>query len=135
MQGQEGNPANHVVVSVNGGPEVGFGPAKDLTKKQILKEMADGNVSTPGQVEPRSQKVKTLDHVTMHVTAEKAKSAQAYIDARTKSPGNYRLSNRNCAQFAEGVAGAAGASVTHTPVPGVLMKELHLEQKLGIIPK
>lgn len=136
VQGQGGNPANHVVVSVDGKPQVGFGPAKDLTKTQIVKEGTGVDQSgTPGKVEPRAEGVKTLDQVTVHVSADQATHAQTLIDERTSSPGNYHLTNRNCAEFGEDVLKAAGVRAPTAAVPGELMMELHVEQRLGVVPQ
>lgn len=136
VQGQQGNPANHIVVSVDGRPQVGFGPAKHLTKKQIAKEaMGIDKTGTPGKVEPRAAGVKTLDQVTVHVTADQATHAQTVIDQRSNSPGNYHLTTRNCAEFGEDVLKAGGVSAPTAAVPGELMMELHVEQSLGVVPQ
>ncbi len=136
VQGQQGNPANHVVVSVDGKAQVGFGPAKDLTKTQIAKEFTGvDQTGTPGKVEPRAEGVKTLDQVTVHVSSDQAGHAQTLINQRTSSPGNYHLTNRNCAEFGEDVLKAAGVKAPTAAVPGELMMELHIEQRLGVAPQ
>jgi RHS repeat-associated protein len=136
VQGQQGNPANHIVVSVDGKSQVGFGPAKDLTKKQIVKEATGiDTTGTPGKVEPRAAGVKTLDQVTVHVTADQAAHAQAVIDQRSGTPGNYHLTTRNCAEFGEDVLRAGGVKAPTAAVPGELMMELHVEQSLGVAPQ
>jgi RHS repeat-associated protein len=136
VQGQSGNPANHVVVSVDGRPQVGFGPAKDLTRAQVVKEgtLVD-SVGTPGKVEPRASGVKTLDQVTVHVSAEQAAKAQAFIDQRTSNPGNYHLTQRNCSEFGEDTLKAGGVAAPTAAVPLQMMFELHLGQSLGAIPQ
>jgi hypothetical protein len=136
VQGQQRNPANHVVVNIDGSPQVGFGPAKDLTNTQIVKEGTgiDQN-GTPGKVEPRAEGVKTVDQVTVHVSADQAKRAQTVIDERISSPGNYHLTNRNCAEFGEDVLRAAGVKAPSAAIPGELMMELHVEQRWGLAPQ
>jgi len=124
------------VVGVDDKSEVGFGPAKDLTKTQIAKEFAGiDKTGTPGKVEPRAKGAKTLDQVTVHVTADQAARAQALIDQRTGNPGNYHLTSRNCAEFGEDVLKAAGVKAPTAAVPVELMMELHAEQHMGGVPQ
>ena len=135
VQGQNNNPAGHITIKIDNGPEVGFGPKQDLTKTQIFKEGTGiDKKGTPGQVEPRAANVKTEDQVTIHVTANQANGAQTVINNRTTSPGNYQLKNRNCTEFGEDVIGGAGIHVQHDVTPSGLLKDLRSDQYSGTVP-
>jgi hypothetical protein len=123
VQGQNGNPAGHATVQVDGGKEVGYGPKQDMTTKQLVE-----NKSVPGQVEDRAPGVKTEDQVTVHVTADQAKAAQATIDSIAKNPGNYQLVGNNCANFAEKVVNSAGGSAPNDVKPGALVNDMRQQQ-------
>ena len=123
MEGQEGNPAGHNTVQVDSGKEVGFAPVQDLTKKQIVE-----NTSVPGQVEPRAAGVATLDAVTIHLTKDEAAHAQATIDTRTATPGNYQLRGRSCVDFGEAVVRSTGATAPTDTLPSHLIRDLRAIQ-------
>ena len=86
-------------------------------------------------MEARAPGVKTLDQVTVHVSAEQAAKAQAFVDQRTSNPGNYHLTQRNCSEFGEDTLKAAGVGAPTAAVPGQMMIELHVGQSLGAIPQ
>jgi RHS repeat-associated protein len=123
LSGQNGNPAGHVTVQVDNGPEVGFDPAKDMTKTEIVE-----NKAVPGKVEPRAQGVSTLDAVTIYVTKDEAGKAQSVIDARTKDPGNYQYIGRSCVDFAEDVVRSTGAKAPHDTLPSHLIRDIRSQQ-------
>ncbi len=124
VSGQNGNPAGHITVKVDGNKEVGFGPKKDMTKKELAE-----NKSVPGQVEPRAKDAKTLDSVTVHVTADQAKNAQATIDARTANPGSYQVDGRSCVDFGETVVHSTGANAPSDVLPSHLVGDIRSQQE------
>jgi RHS repeat-associated protein len=123
VEGQNGNRYGHVTVQIDNGPEVGYGPVKDMTKTEVLE-----NKAVPGKVEPRADGVKTKDQVTIHVTADGAKAAQATVDSVTKNPGNYLVSGNSCVNFGENVASSAGAKVPNDLKPSSLINDIRQQQ-------
>lgn len=123
VQGQGGNAFGHVTVQIDGGKEVGYGPKQDMTKTQIIE-----GKSVPGQVEPRADGVKTVDQVTINVTGDQAKAAQGAIDDRVANPGNYNLTNNNCAQFGTTVVNAAGGNAPNDIKPSSLVSDIRSQQ-------
>ncbi|MGC2741860.1 MAG: RHS repeat-associated core domain-containing protein [Candidatus Angelobacter sp.] len=121
VEGQNHNVAGHVTVQVDGGKEMGFAP-KDASKSVL------DNKSVPGQVEPRADGVKTLDAVTINVTADQANHAQGTIDATTTKPGNYQLVGNSCVNFAENVMSSAGAPTQNVKTPGGLIEVVRKQQ-------
>ncbi len=134
VSGQGGNPAGHIVVSVDNGPQVGYGPKKDLSRGQVVKEALDSSVSTPGQVEPRAPGTKVLKSVTFHVSGRRAKDAQAEIELWTSNPGNYQLKEHSCVTFGEAVAAAAGVPAPNDLFPAFMIRDLQKEQQAGVAP-
>jgi RHS repeat-associated protein len=126
VSGQGVNVAGHATVQIDGGKEVGYGPKQDMTTKQAVE-----NTPVPGTVEPRAANAKTEDQVTIHVTGDQAKAAQATIDSTAKNPGNYVLhgsDSNNCANFAERVVNSAGGSAPHDTTPGQLVTDMRNQQ-------
>jgi hypothetical protein len=122
VSGQGVNVFGHATVQIDGGKEVGYGPKKDGDPKVVE------NKQVPGQVEPRAAGVKTEDQVTIHVTGDQAKAAQATIDGVNKNPGNYQLDGNNCARFAEKVVNSAGGSAPNDIKPGALVNDMRQQQ-------
>lgn len=135
VSGQGNNFEGHVVVSVDGGSQVGFGPQQPLTNTQLLEEGTglDGS-GTPGAIEPRAPSSDTKDQVTLHLTSDQAAAASKAIDDRKNNPGNYHLTTRNCAEFAESVVRAAGIPAPKDIKPASLVLDLRKEQQTGIAP-
>jgi hypothetical protein len=132
VQGQHGNTAGHVVVSVDGGSQVGFNAAQSLSFGEIATQGLGFGDGVPGTMLARSSAVGTVDSVGIPVFASQALGAKDLIDKRTQNPGNYHLTNRSCVQFGSAVAGAAGLSSGNGAVlPSVLMNRLHQEQVAG----
>lgn len=121
--GQNGNPAGHVTVQVDGGKEVGFGPKQDMTKTQLVE-----NKAVPGQVEERNPAAKTLDSVTVNVTADQAKAANTTISDRTANPGDYRVRGCSCVDFGEQVLKSAGSPVPSDTLPSHLVNDIRQQQ-------
>jgi hypothetical protein len=124
VSGQNGNSFGHVTVQVDGKKEVGFGPKKDMTAKELAE-----NKSVPGQVEPRAKDAKTLDAVTIHLTAAEAKNAQATIDAKSANPGDYQLRGSSCVDFGEAVVHSTGAPAPSDLRPAALVSDIRSEQE------
>ena len=126
VSGQGVNIFNHVTVQVDNDKEVGYGPKQKMTNKQAAK-----NTPVPGKVEPRNANAKTLDQVTIHVTADEAKAAETAIADTTQNPGDYVLhgdSAHNCANFGELVVNKAGGQAPNDETPGGLVKDLREQQ-------
>ena len=124
VSGQNGNPMGHITVQVDGHKEVGFTPVKDMTKTEIAE-----NKSVPGTVEPRAKDVKTLDAVTIHLTKDEAKNAQATIDARTANPGDFQTRGRSCVDFGESVVHSTGAKAPSDDLPSHLIQDIRSQQQ------
>jgi RHS repeat-associated protein len=123
VSGQGKNLAGHVTVQIDGGKEIGYGPKTDMTAKEVA-----ANASVPGQVEPRAAGVKTEDQVTVHVTADQAKVAQATVDSVSKNPGNYQLVGNSCVNFAEKVVTSAGGKAPNDMKPSSLINDMRQQQ-------
>lgn len=118
-----GNRFGHISVQVDGGAEVGFGPLNDMTDKQVAQ-----NVPVPGWVEPRSPGTTTLDAVTIYVTEDEARRAQASINARAFTPGFYQVNGRSCVDFAEMVIQVADAPSPSDTLPRYLISDIRAQQ-------
>lgn len=123
VAGQDGNPAGHVTVQIDGGTEVGFGPVTNMMRSQLLQ-----NASVPGQVEPRAAGAATLDEVTIYLTAGEASAGRGVIASRTENPGNYQVDGRSCVDFGESVVRATGATVPHDVLPRSLILDIRMQQ-------
>jgi hypothetical protein len=135
VKGQGLNILNHTVVQVDDNQQVGFDPAKDLTLKQIEEEAYGfDKKGTPGVVVPRAESAKTIDQITMHVTAFQASGSQLIIDLRTVDPGNYHVTLRNCDEFVKDVLKGGGINTKSDVFPRNMMKDLRHEQSNGEIP-
>lgn len=103
--------------------EVGFGPENDMTDKQVAQ-----NVPVPGWVEPRLPGTTTLDAVTIYVTKDEARRAQASINARVFTPGFYQVNGRSCVDFAEMVIQVAGAPSPSDTFPRYRISDIRAQQ-------
>jgi len=126
VAGQDGNAAGHVVVQIDGGAQVGFGPVTNMTNSQLLQ-----NASVPGQVEARAPGAATLDSVTIYLTAAEASAGMGVISSRTANPGNYQVDGRSCVDFGESVVRATGASAPHDLLPRSLILDIRMQQVLS----
>lgn len=123
VSGQNGNPAGHVTVQLDSGPEVGFGPTQNMTKSQLAS-----NTSVLGQVEPRSPNASTLDAVTIYLTDAEMATAQAVISDRTANPGNYQWYGRSCVDFGEDVLRSTGAPAPSDTLPSYMVFDIRSRQ-------
>jgi RHS repeat-associated protein len=124
VSGQNGNAFGHITVQVDGKKEVGFGPKKDMTAKELAE-----NKSVPGQVEPRAKDAKTLDAVTIHLTSAEARNAQATIDAKSANPGDYKLRGGSCVDFGETVIHSTGAKAPSDDLPSHMVEHVREQQE------
>jgi RHS repeat-associated protein len=126
VSGKGINLFNHVTVQVDNDKEVGYGPKQPMTGKELEK-----NTPVPGQVEARDPNAKTLDQVTIHVTADQAKAAEKAISDTAKDPGNYVFHGdnaHNCANFGELVVNKAGGHAPNDVTPGGLVHDVREQQ-------
>ncbi len=123
VSGQNGNPAGHITVQLDSGPEVGFGPAQDMTNDQLLQ-----NVSVPGTIEIRAPGATTIDSVTVYLTNAEMNSAQDIIDARTNNPSNYQVVGQSCVDFGEDVLKSTGAYAPSDTLPSSMIYDIRSQQ-------
>ncbi len=117
---------HHVTVQIDSDQEVGYGPKQPMTGKELRK-----NTPVPGTVEPRDPKGKTLDQVTIHVTAGQAGAARTAIKETHDNPGNYVFHGdnaHNCTNFGELVVNRAGGHAPNDVTPGGLVHDLREQQ-------
>jgi hypothetical protein len=131
VKGEDGNPAGHVAIGVNGATPVGLVPDSDKAAvKALAKEVASAANGTPeaspvpGHVEALAKGRTIKAKATLHVTPQQAAAMQAAIKGMAGHQA-YDPAYRNCASFVEEVLRAGGVKAPNDITPGGLVGDLN----------
>lgn len=130
MKGEDGNPAGHVAIGVNGATPVGLVPDSDKAAIKALAKEAASTVNgipeaspVPGHVEPLAKGRIVEATATLHVTPQQAAAMLAAI-GRSGAHQTYDPAYRNCASFVEEVLRSGGVKAPNDITPGGLVGDL-----------
>ncbi|HXO33616.1 MAG TPA: RHS repeat-associated core domain-containing protein, partial [Candidatus Acidoferrales bacterium] len=132
VKGEDGNPAGHVVIGVNGAPPVGLVPDSDkAAAKALVKEVVTGLAngvpqpsSVPGHVEALSKDRIITATVAIQVTPQQAAEMVKTIQSMQGSHQMYDPAFNNCVSFVEHVLHGGGVKAPTDMTPGGLVSDL-----------
>lgn len=117
--GENHNPAGHIDIRVNNNAPVGFAPAPGASMTQVLLDNP-----VPGVMELTSPSRVPESTITIHTSPKQDAAIQAYLDRRTKNPGPYIVTSRNCATTVHNALSAGGIESEYTMRPRELIGDL-----------
>lgn len=135
FKGEDGNPAGHVGVSINGEPYFGRDPAPGIGLIPMIGHEPPGFLQVLSQlIAPALSEVDMIpasrvpaDQVRIPASAAQMEQVRQYM-LNKAGPGIYDLPVNNCVTFGTGALNAAGLKVPHTPMavfPAGFVSGLH----------